>query len=141
MIKSKPLPRLATSYIKLTKRWPLRSIRSEAELDQAQQRVDHLLTRKLDASGQSYLETLSDLILVYEQTHHPVPTLPPAELLMQLLSERQLTQAQLVRATGIAKATVSDLVAGKRPFTVEHMQRIASVFHLTPTVFFPKAND
>ena len=126
------------SYWKLIQIWPLLSIRSESELNAAQSLVDQLLTQYLDQGGQAYLETLSDLILVYEQDHHPIEPLPPDELLAQLLTERQMTQADLVRQTGIAKATISDLAAGKRAFTVEQMQLISQIFHLPAAVFFPK---
>ena len=139
MIKALSKPNKKDSYWKLVERRPLISIRTEAELDAAQTFVDQLLTRELDEGGQAYLETLSDLILVYEQDHHAIEPLPPDELLEQLITEHQMTQADLVRKTGIAKATVSDLVTGKRAFTVEQMQLIATVFHLPAWVFLPKA--
>jgi plasmid maintenance system antidote protein VapI len=56
-----------------------------------------------------------------------------------MLEEPGMSQADLVRKTGIAKATVSDLVGGKRPFTVEHMHRIAAVVGLPATTFMMKA--
>ena len=129
------------SYWTLIQKRPLLSIRTEAELDAAQTLVDQLLTQELDAGGQAYLETLSDLILVDKQDHHPIKPMPPNELLEQLLTERKMTQADLVRQTRIAKATISDLATGKRAFTVEQMQVIAQVFHLPAAVFFPKATS
>jgi antitoxin component HigA of HigAB toxin-antitoxin module len=45
----------------------------------------------------------------------------------------------LVRRTGIAKATVSDLVSRKRAFTVGQMHRVAGVFGLPARVFLSKA--
>ena len=48
-----------------------------------------------------------------------------------------MSQADLVRKTGIAKATVSDLVSGRRTPTVEQMGTIAKLFHLNPAVFLP----
>jgi hypothetical protein len=38
----------------------------------------------------------------------------------------------------MAKAIVSDLVGGKRPFTVGHMRRIASAVGLAATAFMPR---
>lgn len=137
MIQSRSRP--IGTYWKLIEKWPLHSIRTESQLDQAQLLIDDLLTQELDEGGQAYLETLSDLILVYEQDHHPIQPLPPDKLLEQLLIEHQMSQADLVRATGIAKATISDLVTGKRAFTVDQMQLIAEVFHLPVSVFLPHA--
>jgi HTH-type transcriptional regulator/antitoxin HigA len=92
----------------------------------------------LDDGRQTYLDALSDLVLLYERQHHPVPPLTPHELLVHLLAERDLSQADLVRTTGLAKATVSDLVTGKRAFTVEQMQRVSEVFDVPASVFLPK---
>jgi transcriptional regulator with XRE-family HTH domain len=65
--------------------------------------------------------------------------LPARQLLVQRLQERGLSQADLVRATGIAKATVSDLVGGKRPFAGDPMHAVAEVFGLPGHVFLPPA--
>ena len=98
------------------KRHPLTSIRSENDLDAAQAVVDDLLREELDDGKQAYLDALSDLVIVYEQEHHAVAPLPPHELLAQMLEERGMSQAELARTAGLAKATVSDLATGKRPF-------------------------
>ena len=144
MIKTKARSRsakLTDSYFELVRRHPLRSIQNEAELDAAQAVIDELLREELDDGGMAYLDALSDLVILYEQDHHAIPPLPPHELLAHLLEERGVSQADLVRKTGIAKATISDLVSGKRPFTVEHMHRIAGVIGLPATVFMAKAMD
>ncbi len=56
-----------------------------------------------------------------------------------MLKERNMSQADLVRATGLAKATVSDLVGGKRDFTVDQMHVVAKVFGLRGVVFMPQS--
>jgi HTH-type transcriptional regulator/antitoxin HigA len=131
--------KLPDTYFELVRRHPLKSIQADAELDAAQDVVDELLRRDLDAGGQAYLDALSDLIVLYERARHPVPPLVPPELLAYLLDDRQMSQAGLVRRTGIAKATVSDLVRGRRGFTVDHMHRIAAVFGVPATVFLPES--
>ena len=127
------------SYLALVKRHPLMSIRSEPELDAAQTVIDALLRRELDDGGQAYLDALSDLVIVYEQEHHAVPPLPPDALLAQMLEDRGMSQAELARTAGLAKATVSDLVTGKRSFTVKQMHSVARIFGLPGSVFLPKA--
>ena len=64
--------------------------------------------------------------------------LPPHELLVQMLEERGMSQAELARTAGLAKATVSDLATGKRPFNVKQMHSVARIFGLPATVFVPK---
>jgi HTH-type transcriptional regulator/antitoxin HigA len=129
---------VSDTYFALVKRHPLKSIRNERELDAAQEVVDDLLREDLDDGGRTYLDALSDLVIVYEQDHHAVAPLPPHELLAHMLEERGMSQADLTRMTGLAKATVSDLVTGKRPFTVNQMHAVANVFGLPGTVFMPK---
>ena len=140
--RSGPPPgKLPDTYFELVKRHPLRSIQTGADLDAAQAVIDGLLRHDLDAGGQAYLDALSDLVTVYERDRHPVPPLAPHELLAYLLADRGMSQADLVRQAGIAKATVSDLVSGKRAFTVEQMRRVADVFRVPATVFMPPADN
>ena len=127
------------TYFALVRRHPLTSIRTEAELDAAQSILDALLREELDEGGLAYLDALSDLVIVYEREHHAIAALPPHELLTHMLQERGMSQADLVRSTGLAKATVSDLTSGKRPFTVDQMHVVAKVFGLPGTVFMPRA--
>ena len=126
------------SYLTLVKRHPLTSIRTENELDAAQAVLDALLREDLDDGGQAYLDALSDLVIVYEQEHHAVAPLPPHELLAYMLEERGMSQADLARAAGLAKATVSDLTTSKRPFTVNQIHRVANIFGLPGNLFLPK---
>ena len=136
---SRRLGDMPDTYFELVKRHPLTSIRNETELDAAQTMLDALLRQELDEGGRAYLDALSDLVIVYEREHHAIAPLPAHELLAHMLNERNLSQADLVRATGIAKATVSDLVSGKRPFTVAQMHAVAQVFGLPGIVFMSRA--
>ena len=132
---------LPDTYFELVRRHPLKSIQTDSDLDAAQAVIDDLLRQDLDAGGQAYLDALSDLVILYERDRHPVPPLALHELLSCLLHEREMSQAKLVRSTGIAKSTISDLVSGKRPFTVEQMGLVATVFGLPATVFMPTSGD
>ena len=129
----------ADTYLRLVKRHPLKSIRTDADLDAAQIVIDELLRQELDDGETAYLDALSDLVILYERDRHTILPLAPHELLAYLLEDCGMSQADLVRRTGIAKATVSDLVSAKRAFTVEQMHRVAKVVGLPATVFLPKA--
>jgi HTH-type transcriptional regulator / antitoxin HigA len=129
------------SYLALVKRHPLMSIRSETELDAAQAVIDDLLREELDAGGRAYLDALSDLVILYEQERHAVAPLPPNELLAQMLHDRGMSQAGLARSAGLAKATVSDLVTGKRAFTVKQMHAVGRSFGLPGSVFLPRTGN
>ncbi len=129
---------ISDSYLAIVRRHPLMSIRSENELDAAQAVIDGLLRTELDGGGQAYLDAISDLVILYEQKHHAVAPLAPNELLAQMLGERGMSQAELARIAGLAKATVSDLVTGKRSFTVKQMHAVGRIFGLPGSVFLPK---
>jgi HTH-type transcriptional regulator / antitoxin HigA len=124
-------------YMTLVKKFPLVPIRDERHLDRAQAVIERLLARRLSRAEEGYLDVLSSLVESYEQTHHPIPDVPPHELLAFLLESNGLSQADLVAATGIAKATVSDLVSGKRKPTAQHMVTLARQFDISPTAFMP----
>lgn len=123
------------TYLALVQRHPLRSIRGEAELDAAQAVIDGLLAEDLDAGGRAYLDALSDLVILYERDRHPVPALPANELLAELLADRGLSQAELGRRTGLPRSTVSELLGGKRPFTLSHLHAIAAALGVPAAAF------
>ncbi len=135
----KPARSRRDGYMALVRRLPLASIRTETELRRAQAMIDGLLPQNLDEGGLKYLDALSDLLLLYERERHPIPPLAPDRLLANLLEDRAMSQADLIRATGLAKATVSDLIAGKRAFTVVQMHTVAAVFGIPALLFFPAA--
>ena len=129
---------LSDCYFELVKTHPLTAIRNDTELAAAQSVIEQLLRTELDEGGKAYLDALSILVIAFEREHFPVPKLAPHTLLAHMLEDNGMSQAELARKTGIAKATVSDLVGGKRPFTVGQMGSIAGVFNLPARFFLPK---
>ena len=133
----RPRGKRRDTYFKRVRRFPLVCIRDDRHLAEAQRVIDAMLQEELDPGAEAYLDVLSDLVSRYEDEHHPVPDATQAEVLALLLESNGMSQADLVRKTGIAKATVSDLVAGRRTPTVEQMGTLAKLFHLSPAVFLP----
>ena len=128
------------SYLDLIRKFPLRPIRSERELDRAIGVVDALLDRqKLDQGESDYLEVLGDLISRYEVAQQPSDDPSDAELLAHLLEARGLTQAQAARQTRIADSTMSEVLSGKRKLTREQIEKLAEFFNVAPTVFYKSA--
>src|SRR6185312_11576577 len=95
------------SYLDLIREFPLRSIRSERELDAAQAVLDRLLRSPRDAGSEQYLGALTDLIEVYEDKTHPIPDASEADVLRTLMSSNDLTQSSLARQVGISQSTIS----------------------------------
>lgn len=124
------------SYLALVQEFPLRPLRSERDLDRAVEMIDALLARRrLDAGERDYLDVLSDLVESYEEHHHPIEPASDAEMLAFLLDIKQLRQNDLASATGIASSTISEVLAGKRHLTRQHIEKLAAHFRVDPGVF------
>jgi HTH-type transcriptional regulator / antitoxin HigA len=128
----------APTYLKLVRAHPLRSLRSDAELEAAQAVLDRLLRADLDSGEQEYLDALTDLIETYEASAHPIPDAAEADVLRLLMEGRGLTQQGLAREVGIAQSTLSAVVSGERQLTKGHITKLSTFFDVSPAVFFPR---
>jgi HTH-type transcriptional regulator/antitoxin HigA len=128
--------RASDHYLALVRRFPLRPIRSEAELDAALAVIDALTEREdLDPGEADYLDVLSDLVERYEDQAHPIRAASDAELLAFLIDQRGVKQVQVARATGIAESTLSEVLRGKRQLTRGQIAKLAGYFRVEPRVF------
>jgi len=60
-------------YFELVRQFPLRPIRSDAELDRAIALLDSLVDREdLDPDESDYLDVLGDIVEKYEGQEHPI---------------------------------------------------------------------
>src|SRR6266571_889027 len=102
-------------YLDLIRQFPLRPLRTDADLDAAVKAIDALLDRpELTAPEQDYLDVLSDLVEAYETEAVPMRPVGDAELLRFLIEQNGVTQAAVASGTGIAESTISAVLAGKR---------------------------
>jgi HTH-type transcriptional regulator / antitoxin HigA len=123
-------------YLKMIRQFPLRPIRSDAELGRAIEVVNLLLDRdQLDPGEEDYLDVLSDLVEKYETERHPMPPVSDADMLRHLIEARGITQARLAADTGIAESTISEILAGKRGLNRKHIETLARYFGVGPAVF------
>lgn len=123
-------------YFDLVRRFPLRPIRSDKELDEAVQMVDSLLDRRdLAPEEEDYLEVLGDLIEQYESEAHPMPPMADEEMLRHLIEAKGVSQTELSDATGIADSTISEILKGKRSLNRTHIGKLARYFNVSPEVF------
>lgn len=119
------------AYMELVLDFPLASIKSNEHLAEAQRVIDVLLARdKLDEGEETYLEALSDLVGSYEDEQHAIQPASDADMLRHLVEARGVSQVQLSRDTGLAKSTISEVLAGKKPFSRKMIHVLASYFHV-----------
>jgi HTH-type transcriptional regulator/antitoxin HigA len=132
------MPKVSDKYLKLIRDFPLRPIRNDAELHRATKVVDQLAARgeaDLSADESAYLDVLSDVVEKYEERRYPLHESTAAEMLAFLIEQRNVTQKDVAEATGIPISTISELISGKRAFTLNHVKRLIGYFHVSPAVF------
>jgi len=123
------------SYLELVTAFPLASIKSDEQLHEAQKIVDRLLARgKLDHGEDTYLDALGDFIALYEDEHYAIEPASDADMLRHLMEAKDVTQAQLARDTRIPKSTISEVLAGKKPFSRQMIRKFADYFEVDVSV-------
>ena len=127
--------KVADSYLELVMECPLASIKTESQLAVAQAMIDRLLTQgKMDDGEEMYLDALSDLVAAYEDVHCPIAPASDADMLRHLMEAKGVTQVELHRGTGIPKSTVSEVLAGKKPFSKTLIRTLADFFLVDTSV-------
>lgn len=129
---------VSDTYLDLIRKFPLRSISNEGELDAAQTVLDGLLRRKLDEGGEQYLGALTDLIEVYEDKAHPIPDASEGDVLGMLMESNGISQSELARKVGISQSTISTVLSGARSLTKDQVVVLARYFHISPAAFLPR---
>lgn len=124
------------TYLELVKSFPLASIKSETHLVEARKVLDTLLARgELDQGSEIYLDALSDLVASYEDAHHAIEPASDADMLRHFLEAKEISQARLSRETGLAKSSISEVLAGKKPLSRQMIRKLAEYFQVDRTLF------
>jgi len=115
---------------------PFSAIHSRQQYEQALEALDSLL----DATNHDethpladMVETLGELIHVYEEEHLPMNDARGVDVIRLLMQEHQLTQANIpeIGSQGI----VSEVLSGKRDLNIRMIRRLSERFQLNPKVF------
>ncbi len=123
------------SYLELVTAFPLASIKSDEHLQEAQKVMDRLLAKgELDDGDEMYLDALSDLVAAYEDEHYAIEPASDDDMLRHLMEAKGVTQAQLRRDTMISKSTISEVLAGKKPFSRQMIRKFADYFNVDVSV-------
>ena len=127
------------SYLSLVRRFRLKHINSDDELDQAIAMIDSLLDRPtLDNGEQEYLDVLSDLVHAYESSEHRIVSSSDSAVLVHLMEANELRQKQLADRVGIAESVISEILSGKRRLNRKQIESISKYFGMSGSVFYTK---
>jgi HTH-type transcriptional regulator/antitoxin HigA len=112
-------------------------IADERDYEEATRIADELLDMgAMDEKHPSHslFMTISDLIYAYDQRHYPMPKVKGAQMLRFLLEQHDLKQNQLPEIG--RQSVVSEILAGKRSLTVDHIRNLSTRFGISPAAFF-----
>jgi HTH-type transcriptional regulator/antitoxin HigA len=117
------------AYLELVMKFPLASLKSEGQFQDAQAVIDGLLAKgELSVGEEIYVDALSDLVATYEDAHYPIEPASDADMLRHLMEAKGVTQAELHRDTGLAKSSVSEVLAGRKAFSRQMIRKLADYF-------------
>jgi HTH-type transcriptional regulator/antitoxin HigA len=136
-VRNDRVPAPSDRYLELIHAFPLRPIRSEAELEQATTVVEALAVKPdRDPDEEAYLDVLTDLIRRYEDVRHAIErTTSGAGLLAALLEESGITPYRLAAETGIGVSTLSEILNGKSGISPRVRKKLATHFRLKESAF------
>ncbi len=130
-----PLP---GQFRELVQMMPPQAIRDEVQYANTLEVIDRLMAVSKLTKGQTlYLETLVQLVQVYEAEHHAIDTsgLTGLGSLKHLLDENQMNASDLARLLGVHPSLGSKILRGERALTVDHIRRLAERFKVSPSLF------
>ena len=87
--------------------------------------ADHPLAALLDLLG----ERIAD----YDDAHHRLADVPPAETLRLLMDQHGLRQGDLPEVG--SQGVVSEVLSGRRALNLRQVRRLAERFHVAPATF------
>lgn len=124
------------AYLQLIRRFPLRPLRSQAELKEAVALMDSLVDRtSLQPEEKDYLRVLGDLVRRYEEDHIPIPRRSDSEMVQFLMESNGLNQSELAREIGLPISVISDILRNKRKLTRAYIGKFARRFGVQPQAF------
>ncbi len=135
--------KLPRTFSALVRQMPPRAIGDEVDYGNTREMIDRLMASGRLSPGQSlYLETLVQLVQAYEAAHHAIDTSAVGGLtaLEHLLSENNMTAADLARMLGVHPSMGSKLLNGDRSLTIDHVKKLATRFRVSPALFIDGEN-
>jgi HTH-type transcriptional regulator/antitoxin HigA len=115
---------------------PVFPIRNERQYERALNTLSDLLDIVNDDESHplyNLLDTLGVLVHAYEEGHYPAPQVSGIDVLRFLMNEHNLTPSDLPELGDAS--VVSELLAGERPLSVEHIRALSQRFGLSPATF------
>jgi HTH-type transcriptional regulator/antitoxin HigA len=113
-----------------------RVIATSQEHERMLAQVEKLMDKGDDRTAEedAALELMVRLVNDHEAEHHPLPEPSPHEMLLYLMEQRSLKQADLVPIFK-SRGYVSDVVHAKRSISKAHAKQLAEFFKVPVNLF------
>lgn len=100
------------------------------------EKLEQLTAQEIVSPAEEQLIALLTLLVEdFENRHYPVPEAGPLDIIRHLMDAHNLRQKDLVAVFG-TESIVSDVLNGKRDLAKDHIRRLSTRFHVSPSVFF-----
>lgn len=110
-------------------------ITTEAENEIALQNIEKLLAiPNATSEKERILQLLLTLVEKYEDEHYPMNDASPLDILLHLMEENNLKQADLVNVIG-SSGVVSEVINGKRQISKNQAQALGKFFNVDTKLF------
>jgi HTH-type transcriptional regulator/antitoxin HigA len=133
--------RMDRRYGALIRRFALRPLRTEADLNAAHEVLRELSLRDpqaLSNGEMAYLDVLALVVRDYESARHPFASAKgPREILRFLMDESGMSVSDLGKVVG-SQPEASMLLSGAREPSKEQVVRLAEHFRVRTELFLPK---
>ena len=130
--------KLPGRFEELVRVMPPQAIADDVQLENVTEMIDCLMAIPKLTKGQAlYLETLTQLVQVYEAEHHAIDTggITGLDSLKYLLEENNMSGSDLAKLLGIHPSMGSKILKGERKLTADHLRKLAERFHVEPSLF------
>jgi HTH-type transcriptional regulator/antitoxin HigA len=137
-ITSNAKDRLPGRFEDLVELMPPQAIMDDVQYENTVEMIDRLMASgKLTKGQELYMETLVQLVQVYEAQHHAIEAagVSGIDALRHLLAENDMNASDLARLLGVHASMGSKILKGERSLTVEHLRKLADRFNVRPGLF------
>ena len=117
---------------------PPQAIQDDVHHENTVEIIDQFMALGKLTKGQTlYLETLVQLVQVYEAEHHAIDTsgISGLDSLKHLLEENGMNASDLARLLHVHPSMGSKILRGERSLTVEHLRKLCERFKVNPRLF------
>lgn len=111
---------------------------SKDQYEFAQQRIEELLpiVDGYDVNDRNAVELaiLSDIVIEYEKEYYPIEKPTVAQLIVNGLDEKDMTQRELASNIGVSPSRINDFVNGKSEPSLKQASLICRVLGIQPAL-------